>query len=54
MPPKISSFLHQQKELTNLQKEWIIKARAVKKSFTEIGEELHVPHKTVSSFFEQF
>src|SRR5579859_4559285 len=53
-PPKISSSLHQRKELTDLQKRRIIEARALGKSFTEIGEELHIPRKTVSSFFERF
>src|SRR5579859_7842740 len=53
-PPKISSSLHQRKELTDLQKGRIIEARALGKSFTEIGEELHIPRKTVSSFFERF
>src|SRR5579859_6965169 len=53
-PPKISRSLHQRKELTDLQKGRIIEARALGKSFTEIGEELQLPRKTVSSFFERF
>ena len=53
-PPKTSDSLHQRKELTDLQKGRIIEARALGKTFTEIGEELHIPRKTVSSFSERF
>src|SRR5579859_6058452 len=52
--PKKSILLHHRTELTEFQKGQIMEARGVRKSPTEIGEELNIPQTMVVSFLQWF
>jgi len=53
-PPKTSMLQHHHHSLTDFQKGHIFKARHLKKSYTEISEELHIPRATMQHFLECF
>src|SRR5579859_1444615 len=52
-PPKKSNAPCQRQELTEFQKGQIVEARALRKSYTEIGDELNIPPSTVASFLQR-
>ena len=53
-PPKKQTLPPHRQELTDLQKGRILEARGLRKSYTEISEELHIPRSTVVSFLHRF
>src|SRR5579859_6246252 len=53
-PPKNNMSLHHRHELTDFQKGRIIEARDLKKSYSEICEELHIPRSTIVNFLHRF
>jgi transposase len=53
-PPNKQTLLHHRQELTDVQKGQIREARGLRKSYTEISKELHIPRSTIVSFFHRF
>src|SRR5579859_5964377 len=53
-PPKNYVSLHHRHELTDFQKGRVIEARDLKKSYSEICEELHIPQLTIIKFLHRF
>ena len=54
VPPKKTITRHHHQPLTDFQKGQIFEARHLNKSYTEIGDELHIPRATVQHFLECF
>ena len=53
-PPKNNAPLHHRRELTAFRKGWIIEARGLRKSYTEISNELGISCSTVLHFLQRF
>jgi len=53
-PPKKANPPHHHNSLTDLQKGRILEARSLKRSYTQISDELKIPRSTVATFLDRF